>query len=55
MRKMTRLTQKDDRVLVKEINELYQRLEKSGCRIISTQIVKDIYINFVAFIEYETN
>ncbi len=54
MRKMARLTQKDDRDLVKEINDLYQKLEKNGCRIISTQIVKDVYINFVAFIEYET-
>ena len=53
MRKMMRLVHDDDRELVVQINNAYQKLEKAGYKIISTQIIKSMYTKFVAFIEYE--
>lgn len=55
MRKMEMIYNSNDNKLVEEINKMYQKAEKLGYKIISTQIIKEPMSIFWAFIEYETN
>ena len=55
MRKMEVIYNKNENKLVEEINKMYQKAEKLGYQIISTQIIKEPASGFNAFIEYETN
>lgn len=55
MRKMEVIYNKNEYKLVEEINNMYQKAEKIGYRIISTQIIKEPASGFNAFIEYDTN
>lgn len=54
MRKMEVIYNKDEYKLVEEINKMYQKAEKLGYHIISTQIIKEPMAGYNAFIEYET-
>ena len=55
MRKMEMIYESKAEELTKKINEIYQKAEKFGYQIISTQIIKEPMSIFTAFIDYETN
>ena len=54
MRKMEVIYESEAEKLTKRINEMYQKAEKLGYQIISTQIIKEPMSIFTAFIDYET-
>lgn len=55
MRKMEVIYRKDEHELVKEVNNMFQKAERIGYRIIATHIIKEPMAGYNAFIEYETN
>ena len=54
MRNMEYIFEMKSEKLVEEINKMYQKAEKLGYQIISTQIVKEPMAGFFAYIDYET-
>ena len=54
MRKMEYIFEMKSEKLVEEINKIYQKAERIGYKIISTQIVKEPMGGFFAYIDYET-
>ena len=53
MRKMEMIYESVAEKLTKRINEMYQKAEKLGYKIVSTQIIKEPMSGFFAFVEYE--
>lgn len=54
MRKVQFFFDNDPDNLMKRVNEFFEKLERSGFRVISTSYSRGMYNSCAAFIDYET-